>query len=72
MRGRFIPIAVAARREIGTGAEVLAQAAQDDDARIVVTAADEELTRQFVQHQLVERIGAFGPIEQDCRNAARR
>ena len=61
-----------ARGEVGAGAEMLAGAAQDDDADIVVGGERLELIRELVEHGLVERIAALGPVEGHGRDAPGR
>ena len=71
MRCRCLLLAVP-RVKIGAGAKVLADAAQDDDARAFIARAREKLARQLVEHLLIESVGAFRPVEPDRRYAARR
>ena len=57
------------RRKVGAGAEMLAGAAQDHDPHGVVRGQRLELIAELIEHRLVERIAALGPVERDRRDA---
>jgi hypothetical protein len=63
-------IRAAAPGDIGTGAKMLAPAAQDDHAGALVRRERGELRAELVEHGYIEGIATFRPVQRDRRHAA--